>query len=65
LVKLDLSAFHVLLGEFTDHIYDPVSTLMLRGYPRLAKIDGVNAGNIFFNCRHFSLSTYIYIGPAP
>jgi hypothetical protein len=38
---------------------------MLRGYPRLAKIDGVNAGNIFFNCRHFSLSTYIYVGPAP
>jgi hypothetical protein len=37
----------------------------LWGYPRLAKIDGVDAGNIFFSCRHFSLSTYIYVRPAP
>jgi hypothetical protein len=40
---LDLIAFHMLLREFTDHIYDPVSPLVFWGNPRLAKIDGVNA----------------------
>jgi hypothetical protein len=33
----------MLLREFTDHIYDPVSPLVFWGNPRLAKIDGVNA----------------------
>jgi hypothetical protein len=65
LVEFDLIAFHMLLREFTDHIYDPVSPLVFWGNPRLAKIDGVNACNSLLNCRHFSSSTYVYIGPAP
>ena len=43
MVEFDLIAFHMLLREFTDHIYDPVSPLVFWGNPRLAKIDGVNA----------------------
>src|SRR3712207_249418 len=44
----------MLLGELADHIYDPVSSLVFRGNPRLAKIDGVNACSSLLYCRHFS-----------